>query len=132
MRNRLFEIIEVSKNNDKISSIYDVLMMISIIISILPLAFKQSFTIFGITDRVTTILFILDYLFRLITADYRLNRKGASAFIIYPFTPWAIIDLVSILPSLSILSSSFKLLRLFRYLELFVCSRHSDIVRMLL
>lgn len=119
MRNRLFEIIEVSKNNDKISSIYDVLMMISIIISILPLAFKQSFTIFGITDRVTTILFILDYLFRLITADYRLNRKGASAFIIYPFTPWAIIDLVSILPSLSILSSSFKLLRLFRIFRTF-------------
>ena len=119
MRKRLFEIIEVSKDNDTISSIYDVLMMISIIVSIIPLAFKQNFAVFGVTDRITAILFILDYVFRLITADYKLNRKGAVSFVIYPFTPWAIIDLVSILPSLSILSNSFKLLRLFRIFRTF-------------
>ena len=37
----------------------------------------------------------------------------------HPFTPWAIIDLISILPAFSILSSGFKLLRLLRVLRTF-------------
>lgn len=39
MRQRVFEIIEVAKENDKWSHIYDSLMMIVILISIFPLAF---------------------------------------------------------------------------------------------
>ena len=37
----------------------------------------------------------------------------------YPFTIWAIIDLISILPTLTILSPGFKLLRLFRIFRTF-------------
>ena len=44
MRKRLYEIIELSQDNDIVSSIYDTLMMFSIIISIIPLAFKQTYT----------------------------------------------------------------------------------------
>lgn len=119
MRKRLYEIIEVSTNNDKASFTYDVLMMISIIISIVPLAFKQAPHFFYFTDFITAFLFIFDYLFRLITADYKFDNKSISSFIKYPFTPWAIIDLLSILPSLTVLSSSFKLLRLFRIFRTF-------------
>lgn len=43
-----------------------------------------------------------------------MQKKAISSFVKYPFTPWAIIDLVSILPSLTALNSGFKLLRLFR------------------
>ena len=39
-----------------------------------------------------------DYFCRLITADYRLG-KNAFSFFLYPITPMAIIDLLSILPS---------------------------------
>ena len=42
-----------------------------------------------------------------------------KSFVEYPFTPMAIIDLISILPGLSILSSGFKLLRLFRIFRTF-------------
>lgn len=45
MRKRLFEIIEVAKDDDKASQLYDVLMLVSIIASIVPLAFKNSNTI---------------------------------------------------------------------------------------
>ena len=35
----------------------------------------------------------------------------------YPFTPWAIIDLVSILPAINVLNNGFKLFRLFRIIR---------------
>ena len=117
MRKRLYEIIEVSQENDKAGMTYDVLMMCAIIISIIPLAFKETNVVFLCTDIITTVLFIIDYILRIATADYKLPKKGGAAFFLYPFTPWAIIDLVSILPGLpglSMLNDGFKLLRLFR------------------
>ena len=46
MRKRIFEIIEVSEDNDKYSKIYDAFMMITICISIFPLAFKNQTGLF--------------------------------------------------------------------------------------
>lgn len=54
MRKKLYEIIEVSQDNDRISLFYDILMMCAIIISIIPLAFKQPFPLFYYTDIITT------------------------------------------------------------------------------
>lgn len=119
MRKRIYEIIELSQDNDCVSSVYDILMMVAIIISIIPLAFKQTYTFFYYTDIATTVLFIIDYILRLITADYKINKKSISSFIRYPFTLLAIIDLISILPTLTILNSGFKLLRLFRMFRTF-------------
>lgn len=118
MRKHLYEIIEVSQDGDKISAVYDITMMIAIVVSIIPLAFKNPHPIFTVIDVITVILFIADYILRLATADYKLN-KGAKSFVEYPFTPMAIIDLLSILPGLSILGSGFKLLRLFRIFRTF-------------
>ena len=119
MRKRIFEIIEVSKDNDRASLIYDAVMLCAILISIIPLAFKSSNTFFFITDIITTVLFILDYVLRLATADYKLGKRSAMSFIKYPFTPWAIIDLISILPGFTVLSAGFKLFRIFRVFRTF-------------
>lgn len=118
MRKRLFEIIEVSGDNDRASMVYDLMMLVSIIVSIVPLAFKQAPGFFRITDIVTTILFIVDYLLRFATADLKLEGKSLP-FLRYPFTIWAIIDLLSILPTVTVLNSGFKLLRLFRVFRTF-------------
>lgn len=118
MRKRIFEIIEVSKDNDRISSIYDAGMMAVIICSLVPLAFKQTNALFSAIDKVTVEIFVLDYLIRLLTADLKL-KHGAASFVIYPFTPMAIIDLLAILPSFSILASGFRVLKLFRLLRTF-------------
>ena len=118
MRKRIFEIIEVSKDGDEASSIYDFTMLIAIIISIIPLAYKKAPGVFHYTDIITTVLFIIDYLLRLITADLKLAGKNLP-FLRYPLTIWAIIDLISILPTLTILSPGFKLLRLFRIFRTF-------------
>ncbi|MBR3305927.1 MAG: ion transporter [Lachnospiraceae bacterium] len=119
MRKRLFEIIEVSKGKDTLSTVYDIGMLCAIIISIVPLAFKTTNTVFQYTDMITTVLFIIDYALRLITADYKLEKKGILSFVKYPFTPWAIIDLISILPGITALNNGFKLFRLFRIFRTF-------------
>lgn len=104
MRKRIFEIIEIAESEDRISHIYDVTMFLSIIISIIPLAFKNTTPEFVVIDQVTACIFIVDYALRLLTADYKLNDKALS-FVKYPFTPMAIIDLLSISPSFTYLNS---------------------------
>lgn len=114
MRKRIFEIIELSSGADLWSSIYDYFMMVVIIVSLLPLAFKQDAIAFIVIEKVAIAVFIIDYLLRLCTADYKYNKKSISSFLRYPFSFMAIIDLLSILPSVTVLNSSFKLLRIFR------------------
>lgn len=69
MRQRIFEIIEVGTEQDKASRAYDVFMMLTIIISIIPLWTHDTTKMFNIIDKVTVVVFILDYLFRLATAE---------------------------------------------------------------
>ena len=116
MRKKLYSIIEPAGNGTKLSSIYDFIMMATIIISIVPLAFKETNLIFQWIDYITVGVFVLDYILRLFTADYKLNKSAAS-FFVYPVTPMAIIDLLSILPSVTVLNSGFRLLKLFRLLR---------------
>lgn len=116
MRKKIYSIIEPVGNDNKLSNIYDFIMMTTIVVSIIPLAFKETNAFFQWIDYITVSIFILDYLFRLLTADYKLEKSVVS-FFVYPLTPMAIIDLVSILPSLTVLNSSFRLLKLFRLLR---------------
>lgn len=114
MRKRLYEIIEVVDENDKWSSVYDGCMLFVIMVSIIPLCFKNQNIYFDMIDKITVMIFIIDYLLRWSTADYKFSKYKTRAFIIYPFSPMAIIDLFSILPSLTVLNPGLRLLKLFR------------------
>ena len=113
MRKRIYNIIERSDGGDFFSSIYDFCIMLTIVVSIIPLAFKETTPLFLWIDHICVAIFILDYLLRLMTADYKLG-KSVRSFFQYPFTFMAVVDLLSILPSLTVLNSSYKLLKLFR------------------
>ena len=115
MRKKLYYILEPAQDN-VLSKIYDLFMMVIIIASIIPLVFKETNEFFIILDYITVSIFIVDYILRWITADIKLN-KSALSFLIYPITPFAVIDLLSILPSLTVLNSGFKLLKLFRLMR---------------
>lgn len=115
MRKKIYEIIEPSDDGGKLSSVYDLIMMSTIVISIIPLAFKTDNLFFRWIDYITVAIFILDYILRLVTADIKL-KKSVASFFLYPITPMAIIDLLSILPSVTVLNSGFRLLKLFRLL----------------
>lgn len=117
MRKRLFEIIEKANEGDKISKVYDSFMVLSIIVSIIPLCFSKQNSILYAIDKITAAIFIIDYIFRFFTADFASNKKGFWAFVIYPFKPMAIVDLLSILPSVTNLSYAFKVFRVLRLLK---------------
>lgn len=131
MRKKIYHIIHRSTTKDTLSIAYQSLMLLAIIASIVPLMFARYYPVFRYIELVTVSLFIVDYFLRWMTADYHLG-KGAWSFLIYPFTGWAIIDLLSILPGLTVLSDSFKVLRLtrltrpLRMVRLFKLFRYSD------
>ncbi|MBP8969356.1 MAG: ion transporter [Lachnospiraceae bacterium] len=128
MRKRLFEIIEVAEENDILSKVYDVFMMIVIVISLIPIASKSADGAFYYIEIATTIIFIIDYLLRLMTADYKL-RKGGTSFLFYPFTPMALIDLFSILPSLIAVNGALRILKVLRLLRTLRVFRVFKVIR---
>ena len=105
MRKKIYNILNKNAN-------YDTFMFTVIIMGIIPLAFVKQQSWMTLIDRITVIIFIVDYILRWFVADKLSNKL--NKFILYPLTPMAIIDLLSILPSITLLNSSFKLLKIFR------------------
>lgn len=102
-------------------------MTVLIIASLLPLCFKESSPVLEAIEYACVLVFIADYLARWATADLKLG-KGALSFLIYPFTPMAVIDLLSILPVFNALNDALRtlrVLRLFRALRMFKLIRYS-------
>ena len=134
MRKRIYEIIEPAKQGDDVVSlVYDTIMLVAITASIVPLMFIEDNAVFRVIEQVTVTFFIIDYLLRWLTADYRIKKKGLS-FVLYPFSAWAIIDLLSILPGLSLLGRGFKIFRitrLLRIIRLFKFIRYTDKIQVL-
>lgn len=133
IRKTLFQIIEPHQKENAIEKAYDVFMFLTIIVSLIPLTTKSHTGIFMWLDFVSTIIFIIDYLLRLLTADYKLE-KGKLSFFLYPFTFLALADLLCILPSLFLLNNSlrlFKILRMLRILRVFKFIRYSKNIQIL-
>ena len=128
MRKRIFEIIEVAELNDQASRCYDLFMIVVIVLSMVPLVFKQTTPLLTGLDRATVAVFMVDYLLRWSTADYKFQKSGVLSFLRYPFSLMALIDLLSILPSLTVLNAGFKVLRVFRVLRV---GRYSTSLRII-
>lgn len=93
--------------------VYAVFSFVVVIASLIPLAIKESPTWAIALEYVTTGVFIFEYLARWISAGTTIKR-GTASFLIYPFTPMAIIDLITILPTFILLNQGFKALRIIR------------------
>lgn len=119
-RKKLYSIIEVAEDsNAVVSRIYDIIMLLMILFSIIPLMFKEMTPLMIWFDRISVSVFIIDYILRWITADFwRPQKRKSVAFLTYPFTKMAILDLLSILPSIGFLSRALKILRVVRLLKL--------------
>lgn len=127
IRKKIYEIVGQSEDS-KIGKIYDIFMIICIIASIIPLCFIRQNNLFDVIDKITVTVFIIDYILRLVTADYLSGKAGITPFVTYPLRPMAIIDLLSILPSLTNLNYAFKvfrIIRLFKSVRVFKFFRYS-------
>ena len=110
MRKRLNEIL----NNN---SLYDAFMIIVILVSLIPLAMNSQSPVFHYLDMVTVTIFIADYIARWLTADITSMHHKAVAFVSYPIRAMAIIDFMSIMPSLVFINPVFKTLRILRLIR---------------
>ena len=128
MRKRIYQIIQKASMGDKWSYAYDIFMLAIILASIIPLTVIGEKPYFTIIEIITTSVFIIDYVLRWATADYKLN-KGTLSFVLYPFTPMAIVDLITILPGFGVINQGFKIFRITRMLKIlriFKFLRYSD------
>ena len=119
-RRKIYELVEyvdLTGDGERNFDYYDVFMLVVIVISLVPLVFKQDFGILGAIDLITACIFIADYILRWVTADFKLGMEGPKAFLLYPFTLMAIVDLASILPSLAVLGDMFAVLAPLRVLR---------------
>lgn len=138
-RERLYEIIEKGDQDDLVSWIYDRIILVMVFLSAIPLIYKQWDPWVISVDRIITSLFVVDYILRWMTADYAPQRKDWPTwwiFVRYPFTPLAVIDLLSILPVLTtfdilpdmsggMLIQTLRLMRVFRCARLLKTMRYS-------
>ena len=114
---KIYNIIEPRIGN-RISRVYDVVMLLAIAMGIFPLMFRTQHKIFIYFDIISCICYVVDYILRWITAGVRTGKKGWKVYLFYPFTPMAIIDLLSILPTVHLLTPIFKVARVTRLLRL--------------
>ena len=118
MRKRIYEILEVSENGDRLSHAYDIFMIVTIFVSLMPLTVKDAVLFWIWTERITTLIFLVDYVFRWATADIKLGKRACS-FLLYPFSLMAVIDLLSILPTFIMINNALKTLKIIRLIRAF-------------
>lgn len=127
-KKRLYEIVEASHNKDIASRAYDIIILVCVIVGLYPLAIKVETTATRVIDLITACVFLLDYIARVYTADYKMGYKSYKSYLYYAFSPMAIIDLLSIVPVLALpfpASNTIALFRLFRVFRLLKLARYS-------
>lgn len=125
-RKKVFDIVEPLSKRHRVSKWYDYAMVVVTILSFVPLVFHDE-TIWPlmIINIVCTLAFVVDYIMRFITADYRYKNRSIWSFVRYPFSPLAIIDLIVILSIATSVNSGFRLLRAMRLLHVVRIFQHS-------
>lgn len=115
MRERIFHIINTEESSSIWSKLYNIFNIIIIILSLLPLVFKEQTPLLIRIDQVALVFFIIEYALHIWTADIKYqDRSKLMAFLSYPVSFYGIVDLLSIIPLLRFVSSPFRLFRLFR------------------
>ena len=126
MRKKIYQMVHIYEGN-RISVLYKYFMICIITLSLLPLTFKEEQSYFPLLEQICLWIFILDYLLRWCTADYKFGKDKLRSFAKYPFRLISIIDLMSIFALLCSLYSwtvafrlteiltVFRIVRIFRY-----------------
>ncbi len=133
MRKKIYYLVE-GKQRTSIGVIYQIVMFLAILLCLTPLMFREQRPLFVHFQILSCAMFIFDYLARWITADMRTEQKGFMAFMLYPFSWRAIIDLLTILPTFNAVHRGFAILRIIhltevsRLLRLFRVSNHISII----
>ena len=134
MRRRIFNIIQIGNKDDLPSRMFDIGITAVILLNIL-VTFLQTFDglselsgVFNVIETVTVFIFCIEYVLRIITADYlypgESHLKARMHFLI-SFD--GIVDLLTILPFVFLSGFvAFRILRIFRIFHLFRINTQYD------
>ena len=143
-RQTIYRIIRIGYTGDLPSRLFDIVIAVSILANLFIIFFetfdvsKRYLPALSIIELVTVIIFTVEYLLRLVTADlaYPGAKTFAAAVAAFVFSLYGIIDLVSFLPywiSLAFPAAAipsgavaFRMLRVVRILRLFRINRYYD------
>lgn len=117
LRERLHAVVNKAERNDVTSRVYNAFISAVAIASLIPLMFREQTPTLELLDTVAVYILLLDYNLHWFTCDYDSKHKGWHAFALYPFTPYALFDLISLLPSFGLLTHGFSLLRMLRFVK---------------
>ncbi len=125
-KQRVYEVLEVAKPDDKLSRAVDIILMSLILLNVVLIIAgtfelpKTAIKVFSIIENISVAVFTVEYILRLWTSDLKFAELHPfRARLRYVRTFAAIIDLVSLLPSyIPAMSSNFMVLRMFRVLRL--------------
>lgn len=129
MKKRIFKVIEKAENRDKLSKVFDNVMLTLIILTVISIILESYQTLsdnYGILFRLfelfSIIVFTIEYALRVWTSDLKYpTLKKPKATVKYVFSFMAIIDLFAILPFYlpMLLPFDLRFLRMLRLTRLF-------------
>lgn len=131
MRKKIYQMVHVYEGN-LLSISYKWFMIIVIAASLIPLTIRGTNSLFKTIDYICLVIYIVDFILRWVSADYKFNNPHWSSFVKYPFRFISIIDLMSIVALLCPLLGWFKysamteVLKAFRIVRIF---RYSKSIR---
>lgn len=115
MKEKLHAILSVEDTSDLTSKLYNYLNIGMTVISLVPLMFNRQSESLLTIEMIAAIFFVGDYLLRWLTADKQMeDKRPMMAYLTYPFTLYAIIDFLAVLPFLGLINQSLRLFRVFR------------------
>lgn len=138
MKKRVFEIIQIGNRNDVPSLCFDVFIVFVILLNI-SVTFLQTFDemagytgVIGVIELVTMLIFLVEYLLRIWTADLLHPGKSYPAAILgFMASFYGVVDLMTILPYFLPFfipsgAIAFRMLRVVRILRLFKINSRYD------
>ena len=137
MKKRIFDIIQIGSKDDFVSALCDYIIVISIALNLMVLYVgtfdlsAQVQSILGKIEFCTVIIFIIEYILRVWTADYLYPEEGeVTSRLKFVFSFFGMVDLLSILPYFLLMLPSgmiaFRILRVIRIFRLFKINAQYD------
>lgn len=131
MREKIYKMVHIYEGH-LLSLVYKYFMIFAIVLSFIPLTTKSKVSLYDFIEIFCAVIFVLDYLLRWMTADYKFNSRHWSSFIKYPFRFISIIDLITILAlllSISKITQGYKFAEVLSVLRIVRIFRYSKSVR---
>ena len=134
MKKKIFDIIQIGDKSNTASRIFDYFLVLNIFLNITALILETFeelspySLVFKIVEIITTLIFLIEYVLRIYTADYLYPAVSyKKAILIFIFSFDGIVDLFTIIPVFFLSGFVvFRILRVIRIFHLFRLNTQSD------